>query len=81
MAKMAIGLIKLYQWGISPLLGQHCRFYPSCSNYAIEAFTRHGFLKGIMLTFWRIVRCQPLCKGGYDPVPEEFTFFNRHQSL
>lgn len=80
MAKFAILIIKVYQKGISPLLGQHCRFYPSCSNYAIESFRRHGFIKGIILTFWRILRCQPLCKGGYDPVPAEFPPHKTHHS-
>ncbi len=81
MAKIAVGLIKLYQWCISPLIGRHCRFHPSCSNYAIEAFARHGFVKGLFLSIWRILRCQPLCEGGYDPVPTEFNFFRKRQSL
>jgi len=46
-----------------------CRFYPSCSNYAIEAIEVHGCIKGLALTAWRILRCQPFCKSGYDPVP------------
>ncbi len=80
MAKVAILIIRAYQKGISPWLGQHCRFYPSCSNYAIESFQRHGFIKGFILTFWRILRCQPLCKGGYDPVPMEFPPNKSHHS-
>ncbi|MCX8064140.1 MAG: membrane protein insertion efficiency factor YidD [Candidatus Hydrogenedentes bacterium] len=79
MAKLAIGLIRLYQWAISPFLGENCRFYPSCSSYAIEAFQRYGFVKGFMLSFWRLLRCQPLCKGGYDPVPEDFFLFGRRR--
>ncbi|HOK08917.1 MAG TPA: membrane protein insertion efficiency factor YidD [Candidatus Hydrogenedens sp.] len=80
MAKVAILLIKAYQKGLSPLLGQHCRFYPSCSNYAIESFQRYGFIRGIILTIWRILRCQPFCKGGYDPVPLEFLSCKKHHS-
>ncbi|HOV33779.1 MAG TPA: membrane protein insertion efficiency factor YidD [Candidatus Hydrogenedens sp.] len=80
MAKIAILFIKAYQKGLSPLLGKHCRFYPSCSNYAIESFQRHGFIKGSILTIWRILRCQPFCKGGYDPVPLEFPSCQKHHS-
>jgi len=66
---IAIGAIKLYQWTISPLLPRCCRFTPSCSHYAVEAFKLHGMLKGSALTAWRLLRCQPFCKGGFDPVP------------
>jgi putative membrane protein insertion efficiency factor len=65
-------LIRLYQKIISPLIGPHCRFSPTCSQYAIEAFQKHGFLKGVVLAFWRILRCNPFGKGGFDPVPEHF---------
>lgn len=51
-------------------MGNACRFYPTCSSYGIEAIEKHGSLKGSYLTAKRICRCQPLCKGGYDPVPE-----------
>ncbi|WP_367608032.1 membrane protein insertion efficiency factor YidD [Legionella sp. W05-934-2] len=60
--------IKLYQLIISPLLGEHCRFYPSCSQYAIDAIQHRGIVMGIWLTFHRLCRCHPGCKGGYDPV-------------
>ena len=66
---IAIGAIKIYQWTISPLLPRCCRFTPSCSQYAIEAFKLHGVLKGSVLTVWRLLRCQPFGKGGFDPVP------------
>ncbi|MDR1393535.1 MAG: membrane protein insertion efficiency factor YidD [Bifidobacteriaceae bacterium] len=61
--------IVAYQKFISPLLGEHCRFYPSCSNYALVALRRHGLIKGSLLTMWRLVRCQPFHPGGVDHVP------------
>ena len=70
---IAIGAIKIYQWTISPLLPRCCRFTPSCSQYAIEAFKLHGMLKGSALTVWRLLRCQPFGKGGFDPVPPRRT--------
>lgn len=63
-------LVKLYRWFISPLLGQNCRFYPSCSSYALEALERHGALQGSWLATRRICRCHPWNPGGYDPVPD-----------
>lgn len=63
------GVIRLYQLLISPLLPPSCRFYPSCSMYAREAITRHGVWKGLRLTGWRLLRCQPFHPGGWDPVP------------
>ncbi|MBI5095667.1 MAG: membrane protein insertion efficiency factor YidD [Candidatus Hydrogenedentes bacterium] len=68
-SKVLIGLVRLYQWGISPLLGANCRFTPTCSRYAIEAIQKHGSVRGIGYALWRIARCQPFCKGGLDPVP------------
>jgi putative membrane protein insertion efficiency factor len=61
--------IRLYRSLISPLLGPHCRFYPSCSGYALEALERHGPLRGSWLALGRLVRCGPWTQGGYDPVP------------
>jgi putative membrane protein insertion efficiency factor len=66
---IAVGVLRIYKSWISPLLPSACRFYPTCSEYAIEAFERRGLLRGFMLTLWRLARCQPFCKGGYDPVP------------
>lgn len=62
-------LIKIYQYGISPLFGPRCRFTPSCSQYTYEAITEHSIIKGIYLGIKRILRCNPFFKGGYDPVP------------
>ncbi|GEA09656.1 putative membrane protein insertion efficiency factor [Alteromonas sp. KUL49] len=68
---LPILLIKLYQWLVSPMLGQRCRFHPSCSHYAIEALKVHGIAKGSWLSIKRILKCHPLHAGGYDPVPEK----------
>ena len=62
-------LVRIYQILISPLFPPCCRFYPTCSHYAIEAFRTHGFMRGSALTLRRILRCNPWCRGGYDPVP------------
>jgi putative membrane protein insertion efficiency factor len=62
-------LIRGYQLAISPFLGPRCRFYPSCSHYAIEAIETHGALRGCWLTMKRISRCHPWHEGGFDPVP------------
>ena len=64
-----IGLIKTYQYLISPLLGPSCRFHPTCSCYAIEAISEYGVLKGGYLSVRRIIKCHPLHEGGHDPVP------------
>ena len=70
MKHVMIWLISLYRKYISPLKPPCCRFTPSCSAYAIEAFRKRGFFVGFALTVWRILRCNPYSKGGYDPVPE-----------
>ncbi|MBU2883302.1 membrane protein insertion efficiency factor YidD [Psychrosphaera sp. B3R10] len=62
-------LIRFYQTAISPWFGAKCRFYPSCSNYALEAIEIHGASKGTWLSIKRILKCQPLTEGGFDPVP------------
>lgn len=66
------GLIRLYQKTLSPLLGTHCRFYPSCSEYTRQAIGRWGALRGSYLGTRRILRCHPFNPGGLDPVPETF---------
>ena len=70
MKKLIIKLIKHYQKNISPTKVSCCRFNPTCSNYAIEAINEWGVIIGLLLSFYRILRCNPLCKGGYDPVPK-----------
>jgi|GEM_PF-3595417 len=70
MQYLMIKLIRAYQIVLSPVMGHSCRFYPSCSSYAIEAISQHGAGKGLLLTLYRLGRCQPLCQGGFDPVPE-----------
>jgi len=69
MKRVMIAIVRGYKKYISPLLPPSCRFTPTCSEYAIEAIQRHGALKGGLLAAWRILRCNPFCKGGYDPVP------------
>jgi uncharacterized protein len=64
-----IALVKIYQWGISPLLGPKCRYTPTCSQYALEALRRYGPLKGTWLAIRRISRCHPWGGHGYDPLP------------
>lgn len=70
MKHLMIWLISLYRKYISPLKPPCCRFTPTCSAYAIEAFKKRGFFVGLILTTGRILRCNPFFKGGYDPVPE-----------
>lgn len=69
MRKLVISLLVGYQRFISPLLGNNCRFHPSCSQYSIMAINEYGIIKGIWLTFKRITRCHPLNPGGFDPIP------------
>ncbi len=68
-SRMAIGLIRLYQVVYPFFLPRVCRFEPSCSRYAIQALSRHGFVKGVGLAAWRLLRCHPFHPGGIDPVP------------
>ena len=69
MKRVLLGLIRVYQRYISPGFPRRCRFSPTCSQYAFEAIEKYGLLKGGALALWRILRCNPFCRGGYDPVP------------
>ncbi|MEN6338835.1 MAG: membrane protein insertion efficiency factor YidD [Clostridiaceae bacterium] len=69
MKKIFVAIIRFYQKNISPLLPPSCRFQPTCSQYAIEAIQKYGVFKGGAMALWRILRCNPFSKGGYDPVP------------
>ena len=69
MQALIVGLIRLYQWTLSPLLGSNCRFHPTCSHYAVEAVQTHGVLRGLWLAVRRVGCCHPWHAGGYDPVP------------
>ncbi|WP_076556905.1 membrane protein insertion efficiency factor YidD [Salimicrobium flavidum] len=71
MTKLMIGLIRFYRKGISPFTPPTCRFYPTCSEYGLVAFQTHGFLKGMVLTGKRILKCHPFHPGGVDVVPEK----------
>lgn len=77
--KLLIFPIKLYKKYISPLLGNHCRYRPTCSIYMIQAIEIHGAVKGLILGTWRILRCNPWSKGGYDPVPPKGMWTNTKQ--
>ena len=72
MTKIMTGIVKFYQRKLSGLKRPCCKYIPTCSNYALEAYEKHGFIKGTILSVYRILRCNPLSKGGYDPVPEKF---------
>jgi len=66
-ARFLIGMVRFYQVTISPLKPGVCRFQPTCSAYSIEAIRKYGAIVGGLKTIWRVLRCQPCCKGGYDP--------------
>jgi len=68
MKRLTLFLLRAYKWLISPLVGPACRYVPSCSEYAMEAVERYGVLRGGMKAAWRLSRCHPLAKGGFDPV-------------
>jgi len=75
--KLYLVPVRFYRRYISPLTPPCCRFTPTCSSYAVTAVERFGIIKGTLLTAWRILRCNPFCKGGIDNVPEEFSFFRK----
>lgn len=72
---VAIAPLRAYQRVLSPLLGQRCRYYPSCSEYAVQSIRRFGILRGVVLAAWRLLRCNPLSRGGFD-YPEDQGLFN-----
>ena len=79
MKKFLILLVNFYQKFISPALPPSCRYYPTCSNYMIDALKKHGPVLGLIMGISRIFRCNPFIRGGVDPVPEKFTIFrNAH---
>jgi uncharacterized protein len=80
MRRGAIALLRGYQRWISPLIGPRCKYYPSCSEYAVQAIGRYGILRGSVLAAWRLLRCNPFSHGGYDPVSEQ-TLFRRHAHI
>lgn len=67
--RCVIAVFRGYKYLLSPLLPPACRFVPTCSQYAIEAVEKHGVLRGLLMAAWRILRCHPFARGGYDPVP------------
>lgn len=73
MSRLILFLLAVYKRTLSPLFGARCRFEPSCSDYAQVAIARFGAARGGLLALARLARCQPLCRGGFDPVPDTFT--------
>ena len=76
---LALGVVQFYRKFISPMKAPCCRFLPTCSEYALEAFRRYGFFKGLYLSVRRIFRCNPFGKGGFDPVPSDFHIFKKRK--
>jgi uncharacterized protein len=74
---VAVLPIRIYQKLVSPLLGERCKYYPSCSEYAAQAITRFGILRGLVLAGWRLLRCNPWSRGGFDPVEDQRLFKSR----
>ena len=69
--------IRLYQKTVSPLMGERCKYYPSCSEYAVQAISKFGILRGLVLAGWRLLRCNPWSHGGFDPVEDQRLFRSR----
>jgi putative membrane protein insertion efficiency factor len=74
---LAVAPIRAYQRVLSPAIGQRCKYYPSCSEYAAQAITRFGILRGLVLAGWRLLRCNPWSHGGFDPVDDQRLFKSR----
>ena len=81
MKRFLLFLLRGYKKYISPLLGTNCRFKPTCSEYAMQAIEIHGSIKGCLLTLWRLLRCNPFGKMGYDPPPEKGSWKNPQRNL
>lgn len=79
--KILMYLIKFYQKNISPYKGTKCPYFPSCSAYGMEAIEKHGAIIGSVLAIWRILRCNPFSKGGYDPVPEKINIRDMYRKF
>ena len=78
MKRLLLAIVRFYRKNISPLTPPSCRFIPTCSEYAVIAIERYGAWKGGRMALWRLLRCNPLGRGGYDPVPEDlYTFIRR----
>ena len=77
---IATAPVRFYQRAISPGIPARCKYYPSCSEYAVQAIGRYGILRGSVLATWRLLRCNPFSHGGYDPVSEQ-TLFRRHAHI
>ena len=74
---LIVGILRAYQRWISPAFGQRCRYYPSCSEYAVQAVQRFGILRGLALAIWRLLRCNPWSRGGFDPVDDQRLFTSK----
>jgi putative membrane protein insertion efficiency factor len=74
---LVVAPIRVYQRLVSPALGQRCKYYPSCSEYAAQAIERFGILRGLVLAAWRLLRCNPWSHGGFDPVEDQTLFRSR----
>jgi putative membrane protein insertion efficiency factor len=74
---VAVAPIRLYQRVLSPAIGERCKYYPSCSEYAAQAIARFGILRGLVLAGWRLLRCNPWSHGGFDPVDQQRLFKTR----
>jgi uncharacterized protein len=77
MRYLAMGLVYVYRWTVSPLLGNRCKYYPSCSQYALDALREYGFLNGSVLAGWRLLRCNPWSHGGVDHAHDQRLFRRR----
>jgi putative membrane protein insertion efficiency factor len=79
MKSLALGMLRLYKRWISPSLAPSCRYVPTCSEYAMEAIERYGALRGGLMAAWRLLRCHPFVRGGYDPVVKDGPVTNNFQ--